>query len=126
PHFRQSGSTFRPRARPCPLARMTLFRPFCSTPLGPGAYAVRPLRCLLPSCASTPAEAANQGIGRAVVLEIRLTLALQLRDDALGQQLAELDAPLVERVDLPDDSLREDAVLVKCYQLAQGRRRQTV
>ena len=38
-----------------------------------------------------------------------LCLALELRDNALGQHLAKLDAPLVERVDLPDGALSEDA-----------------
>jgi len=37
----------------------------------------------------------------------------ELGDDRSGQLLAELDAPLVERVDVPDDALDEDLVLVE-------------
>ena len=48
--------------------------------------------------------------------------ALQLGDDPLRQHLAQLDAPLVERVDVPDRALREDAVLVQRDQLAQQSR----
>ena len=45
--------------------------------------------------------------------------ALQFRDNALGQSLAYLDAPLVERVDAPDGPLGEDDVLVKGHEFAQ-------
>ena len=37
----------------------------------------------------------------------------QLGQDGVGQFLAKLDAPLVERVDVPDDPLHEDLVLVE-------------
>ena len=50
--------------------------------------------------------------------------ALQLRQDRLGQLLAQLHAPLVERVDAPDHALREDLVLVHREQHAQRPRRQ--
>ena len=70
------------------------------------------------------AVAADQVVGRAVVVELGLRLALELRDDALGQHLAQLDAPLVERVDVPDRALGEDAVLVERDQLAERLRRQ--
>ena len=40
-------------------------------------------------------------IGRAVMLELGLARALKLRDDALGQNLAQFHAPLIEGVDLP-------------------------
>ena len=36
------------------------------------------------------------------MLELRLLLALQLRDDSFRQNLAELHAPMVETVDIPD------------------------
>jgi hypothetical protein len=39
--------------------------------------------------------------------------ALEFGDDRGRQRLAELDAPLVERVDVPDHALGEDAVLVQ-------------
>ena len=42
------------------------------------------------------------------------------------QHLAELDAPLVERVDAPDRALREDAVLVERDELAERRGRQAL
>ena len=38
----------------------------------------------------------------------------------MGEDLAELHAPLIERVDPPDDALGEDAVLVERNELAQG------
>ena len=44
--------------------------------------------------------------------------AFEFRDNLLRQHLAQLDAPLIKRIDLPDGSLREDAVLVKGDQLA--------
>ena len=50
--------------------------------------------------------------------------ALQLGDDPLGQHLAQLHAPLVERIDVPDRALGEDAVLVERDQLAERCRRQ--
>ena len=53
------------------------------------------------------------------MIELGLALALELGDDSLRQGLAELDSPLVERVDLPDRSLGEDAVLVKRHQRPQ-------
>src|SRR5262252_5715603 len=69
---------------------------------------------------------ADQMIGRAVVAKSGLGFALELRDDLLGQELTEFDAPLIERVDVPDGALGEDAVLVECNQLSQGRRSQTI
>src|SRR3954454_20062404 len=39
--------------------------------------------------------------------------------DALGEDLAQLDAPLVEGVDVPDGALYEHLVLVQRDQLAQ-------
>ena len=53
-----------------------------------------------------------------------LLLALQLRDDRLGQGLAQLHPPLVEGVDPPDRPLGEDAVLVERHQLAEHPRGQ--
>src|SRR5579862_1049041 len=64
----------------------------------------------------------DQRIRRAVVLARRRTL--KLRDDVLGQHLAQFHTPLIEGVDLPDRALRKDAVLVQSYQLAQNFRRQ--
>src|SRR5258708_22658773 len=46
-------------------------------------------------------------------------LALELRDDALGQDLAEFYAPLIDRVDAPNRSLGEHAVLVQRHELSE-------
>ena len=70
------------------------------------------------------AIAADQRVGRAVVLELWLRRAFELGNDALGERLAQLHAPLVEGIDLPDRALREDAVLVERDQLAERCRRQ--
>src|ERR1700758_1323500 len=58
----------------------------------------------------------DKGIGRAVVLAAGV-LAFEFADNLLGQNLAEFHAPLIERIDLPDRSLGEDAVLVQGNQL---------
>src|SRR5262245_36342541 len=98
---------------------------------------IRP-RPIIPSCMGSSSEASwlssgrplerpvppDQGVRRAVVAEPGLRLALELRDDALRQGLAELHAPLVERVDAPDGALREDRVLVEGDELAEGLRRE--
>src|SRR5262249_14587598 len=70
--------------------------------------------------------ASNESVRRAVVAEPGLHWALELRDDALRQHLSQLHAPLVERIDVPDDALREHAVLVERDQLAQRPRGQPV
>ena len=57
--------------------------------------------------------APDQGIGRRVVCELGVGIALELGDDLGRERLAELDAPLIERVDPPDGALGEDAVLVQ-------------
>src|SRR5437667_11799849 len=53
-----------------------------------------------------------------------LRLALELRNDPLGEHLAQLDAPLIERVDVPDDALGEHAVLVERDELSERLRRE--
>src|SRR3984893_17745723 len=70
--------------------------------------------------------AADQVVGRTVMAELWLGLALELGDDALGQNLAEFDAPLIEGIDVPDGALGEHAVLVERNQLSQRRRGQSV
>ena len=47
-----------------------------------------------------------------------------LRNDVLGQDLAEFNTPLVKRVNLPDGPLGKYRVLVERDQLAQRLRRQ--
>jgi hypothetical protein len=50
--------------------------------------------------------------------------ALDLGDDRLRERLAQFDAPLVERVDVPDDALGEDAVLFQRGEAAEELRRE--
>src|SRR5438874_10326841 len=45
---------------------------------------------------------------------------LHRRRKLLGQPLAEFNAPLIERIDAPDDALREHTVLVERDELPQG------
>ena len=45
--------------------------------------------------------------------------SFELGNDPLGERLAQLDAPLVEGIDLPDRALGKDAVLVERDQLAE-------
>jgi hypothetical protein len=47
------------------------------------------------------------------VLELWRSLTFHFGNDALCQRLAQLDAPLIKRVDVPDHALREDNVFVK-------------
>src|SRR6185369_13880884 len=63
------------------------------------------------------AIALDQRIGGAVVRELARNGSVELRQDALSKDLAELDTPLIERVDLPDHALGEDAVLVESDEL---------
>src|SRR5258708_27714794 len=60
------------------------------------------------------------------MVERRLASVLEFRDDALGQNLAELNAPLVERINVPEQALVEDGMLVKRDQLAKYFRRKLV
>src|SRR5262245_10144081 len=46
--------------------------------------------------------------------------AVQFGQNRRRQLLAEFDAPLIERIDVPDDALRKDLVLVERHQTAQG------
>ncbi len=66
------------------------------------------------------AEAADEGVGGAVVLELGLCRRLQLGNDVLGKLLAELHTPLVEGVDPPDGALGEDAVLIEGDKGSEG------
>ena len=45
--------------------------------------------------------------------------AFQFRQDRFRQLLAEFDTPLVERVNVPEDSLSEDLVLIKRNQTSE-------
>jgi len=50
---------------------------------------------------------------------MRARRILHRGNQLLGEFLAELHAPLVERVDAPDDALRKNLVLVQGDQLAE-------
>src|SRR5262245_10133882 len=56
--------------------------------------------------------------------ELRLGRALEFRDDLLGQHLAELDPPLIEGVNVPDDAMSEDGVFIERHELTKGGRRE--
>lgn len=43
-----------------------------------------------------------------------LIAMVQLRFNGLGQLLSQLHAPLIERVNVPNNALHEDLVLVEC------------
>ena len=53
------------------------------------------------------------------MLESSFRLTLELRDNPLGQHFAQLDAPLIEGVDIPDRPLGENGVLVKGDEFAE-------
>jgi len=55
----------------------------------------------------------DQRIRATVVFEVGLPCGFKFGDDALGEDFAEFDAPLVEGVDIPDHALGEDAHLVE-------------
>ena len=47
------------------------------------------------------------------MFQVGLPCGFEFGDDALGEDFAEFDAPLVEGVDIPDHALGEDAHLVE-------------
>lgn len=65
----------------------------------------------------------DQIVCRAVMIENGLHRALHFRDNALRQDFSQLYAPLVERIEIPDDALRENVMFVKRNKLPQGRGR---
>src|SRR3954447_7477275 len=91
----------------------------------PALYPDRAAEGTRSSAAGGGPVALDQSIRRGVVRQLR-GVASELVGDPGGEHLAELDAPLVERIDAPDDALGEDAVLVECAQLAQHGRRQPI
>src|SRR4051794_21106837 len=89
-------------------------RPKPALQIGPYLWVSAPRRGnrRLPGPAVRPV-AADQRVGRAIVVQIRLLRAVQFRQDPLREHLAEFHAPLVERVDVPDRALREHTVLIE-------------
>ena len=61
----------------------------------------------------------DQRVGAAIVFEVRLPGGFEFGDDALGEDFAEFDAPLVEGVDVPEDALGEDAHFVEGDEAAE-------
>src|SRR5215472_1405416 len=53
------------------------------------------------------------------MMERRFGLVLQFRRNALGQNFAEFDAPLIERIDVPDHALCEYGMFVERNKLSQ-------
>src|SRR3990172_2438008 len=109
-------------------SRRTMFAPIRPRPIIPSCMTCSFAGCGGSSRASGESlersTASDQGVRRAVVAESGLRLAPELRDDALRQRLAELHAPLVERVDPPDRTLGEDRVLVERDELSERLRRE--
>ena len=66
-------------------------------------------------------EVINEAVGGAVVGGDGPGF-FELGEDGLGELLAELDAPLIEGVDVPDDALGENLVLVEGDERAEGAR----
>jgi len=60
-----------------------------------------------------------QRIGGAVVVERRPDGARKLRGGTLSEDFAQLDPPLVKRVNIPDDALGEHTVLVQRHESTQ-------
>ena len=60
------------------------------------------------------------------MLELRLIRAFEFRGRPLRQHLGQVDAPLIERIDIPDCPYSENTVLVKRDQKPQHLRRQTL
>ena len=65
------------------------------------------------------AVAADKVVGGSIMLQTCIIRGLNLGNDVLGQHLAQLDAPLIEGVDLPNGALRKYRMLIERDQLAQ-------
>ena len=50
------------------------------------------------------------------MLKLRFSGTLQFRNDARGQDFAQFHAPLIERVDVPNRTLRENAMFVESHE----------
>src|SRR5262245_17383453 len=87
---------------PAAIKRRTMLAPMRPSPI-------------MPSCTGSPcrswstpalgAVALDERVGGRVVVQVRSGVRSELRDDGEGELLAQLDAPLVERVDVPHRAL---------------------
>src|SRR5262249_40365040 len=105
------------------MSRRTMLAPIRPSPIMPSCIVVLLSRGRSKSKFSCRAFhfpiTPDQVVRGAVVPELRSCRALQFGNDRLRQRLAQLDAPLIERVDVPNDALGVDAMLVKCDELTQ-------
>src|SRR5262249_26706652 len=62
----------------------------------------------------------NQVVSRAVMLQSGFRLTLEFWDNPLGQHLSNLDAPLMEGVDMPDRPLGKTRLLLKSDEFAEA------
>src|SRR5262249_27920381 len=109
---------------PCFRRRRTMFAPIRPSPIMPSCIATLLSTKVHQSCwllcrAFHLPVTPDQVVGGAVVLKLGRFWAFELWDNRLRQRFAQLNAPLVERVDVPDDTLGEDAMLVQRDELAQ-------
>ena len=84
------------------------------------------IQCLVLSCVGcglSLSVTADQSIGRAVVLELSFSAGFQFRDDAFCERFTELDASLIERINVINDALGKSAVFVQRNKFSQGFRR---
>ena len=77
-----------------------------------------------PGSATQTAIASDQHVGRAVVLKVRFSGTLQFGNDARREDFAQLHAPLIEGVDSPNRTLRENAMFIEGHQRADDAGRQ--
>src|SRR4051812_43314047 len=110
------------------MSRRAMFAPIRPSPIIPSCMIVswvilRTHRARIESSWDSPLLVeVDQSTGRGVVAGDR-RVAVELGQDLRSELLAELDAPLIEAVDVPDDALDEDLVLVQRDQRAERARR---
>src|SRR5262249_27245564 len=59
------------------------------------------------------AVSTNEIVGRTIMAKVGLGGTLQFRNNFLSQCFAKLDTPLVERIDIPNNSLSKNTVFIK-------------
>src|ERR1700727_1126774 len=124
---------------PCTANRFTMLAPILPRPTIPScidrsssnSLLMRSTSrwCLTPMTAqieellvfSVPLDQACRG---SIMCQCRLCRALQFANNTLRQHLAQLNAPLIKRVDTPDRSLSKYRMFIESDQLTQHLRRQ--